>query len=105
MIFSIVFSFEIANFSFKGRHCGWLLLSQFFDIAPDRTECSNKEASNAECIAVQALLCIAELACELCQDLQVDFHITIELIEHDVLLKSKCTYVVTQLREGTEDGI
>jgi hypothetical protein len=76
-----------------------------FDIVPDRTECPNKEASSAEYIAFQALLCIAELACELCQDLQVDFRIIIELIEHDMLLESKCTYVVPQLQDGTEDGI
>jgi hypothetical protein len=105
MIFSIVFLFEIVKLSFKGSHCGWLLLSQFFDIVPDRTESPNKEASSAECIAFQTLLCIAELACELCQDLQVDFHVIIELMKHDVLLESKCTYVVQPLQEGTEDGI
>jgi hypothetical protein len=91
--------------SFKGSHCGWLLLSQLFDIVPDRTERPNEEASSAECIAFQALLCIAELACELCQELQVDFHIIIQLIERNVLLESKCTYVIPQLQEGTEDGI
>jgi hypothetical protein len=91
--------------SFKGSHCGGQLLSQFFDIVPDRTECPNKEASSAECIAFQALLCIAELSCELCQDLQVDFHVIIEFIEHDMLQESKCTYVVPQLQKGTDDGI
>jgi hypothetical protein len=105
MISPIVLSFESINFSFKGSHCGWLLLSQFFDIMPDRTECPNKEASSTECIAFQALLCIAELAGELCQELRVDFHIIIELIERDVLLESKCTSVVPQLQEGTEDSI
>jgi hypothetical protein len=72
---------------------------------PDRTECPNQEASSAKYIAFQDLLCIAELACELCQDLQVDFHIIIELIAHDMLLESKCTYVVPQLQEGTDNGI
>jgi hypothetical protein len=105
MIFSIVFSFEIVNLSFKGNHCGWLLLSQFFDIMSDRTECPNKAASSAECITFQALLCIAELTCELYQDLQVDFHTIIEFIEHDRPLESKCTYVVPQRQEGTDDGI
>jgi hypothetical protein len=94
--------FENVSLSFKGSHCGWLLLSQFFDIVSDRTECPDKEASSAECIAFQALLYIAELACEVCQELQVAFHI---VIERNVLLESKCTYLVPQLQEGTEDGI
>jgi hypothetical protein len=105
MIFSNVFSFEIVNLSFKGSHCGWLLLSQIFDIVPDRTDRPNKEAFSAESVAFQALLRIAELACQLCQELQVDFHIITELIEHNVLLESKCIYMAPQLQEGTEDGI